>query len=906
MTQRYPLVLNGTTIQELQSGDSIPADAVALITPQKGGTGIANGSNNTLTYTGNYSLGVTLTGNTTVTLPTSGTLATTAQITGVNSGTNTGDNAVNTLYSGLVTNATHTGDATGATALTVKGINGTLLSGLATGILKNTTTTGVPSIAIAADFPTLNQSTTGTAAKATILETTRAIYGSNFDGSAALTGIIASTYGGTGNGFTKFTGPTTSEKTFTLPNSSETLLYSGGALGTPASGTLTNCTFPTLNQSTSGTAAKATILETTRAIYGNNFDGSAAVTGIIASTYGGTGNGFTKFSGATTAEKTYTLPDANATILYSGGALGTPSGGTLTNCTFPTLNQNTSGTAAGLSATLAVTLGGTGLTALGTPGYVLRTNVGGTAMEWFSPAAGGTVTSVDGSGGTTGLTLTGGAITAAGTLTLGGLLVSANGGTGNGFTKFTGPATAEKTFTLPNSSETLLYSGGALGTPSSGTVTNLTGTASININGTVGATTATTGTFTTATATHLDATTESLGMQSIATSGGTTTFTATSPYYTIFTGTQGQTLVLPNATTLKVGWKYGIDNDSTQAITVNANGGGAFWIIAPGCDLYITCTGIGSAAGTWEKDYSAAKAANGKSLTISNTLTLTGTDASSVAFGAGGTVLYNAGALGTPGSGNLVNCTGIPESGFKNIIINGGFTVNQRVYASGATLAAGAYGHDRWKAGSGGGDYSFTQLASNTTITIAANKTLIQVIEDKNVHRTSYTLSWTGTAQARYAVNSATPAGAYAASPIVITGQTVGTTMSVEFPFRSFASELALCQRYFFKTCPQTVKPGSGGVEGTIEYVSTVAGAIYDGATVIYPVSMRVDPTLTLYGPTGSGAAWFNNSRSANSGAGAVGANHSERGTFIVNNPQDASDAANQTLLIHMTAAAEL
>jgi hypothetical protein len=42
---------------------------------------------------------------------------------------------------------------------------------------------------------------------------------------------------------------------------------------------------------------------------------------------------------------------------------------------------------------------------------------------------------------------------------------------------------------------------GALGTPSSGTVTNLTGTASININGTVGATTATTGAFTTISAT---------------------------------------------------------------------------------------------------------------------------------------------------------------------------------------------------------------------------------------------------------------------------------------------------------------------------------------------------------------------------------------------------------------------
>jgi hypothetical protein len=41
----------------------------------------------------------------------------------------------------------------------------------------------------------------------------------------------------------------------------------------------------------------------------------------------------------------------------------------------------------------------------------------------------------------------------------------------------------------------------ALGTPASGVVTNLTGTASININGTVGATTASTGAFTTLSAT---------------------------------------------------------------------------------------------------------------------------------------------------------------------------------------------------------------------------------------------------------------------------------------------------------------------------------------------------------------------------------------------------------------------
>ncbi len=56
-------------------------------------------------------------------------------------------------------------------------------------------------------------------------------------------------------------------------------------------------------------------------------------------------------------------------FVVNGGALGTPASGNLANCTFPTLNQNTTGTAAGLSATLAVSSGGTGLTSL-TAGYI--------------------------------------------------------------------------------------------------------------------------------------------------------------------------------------------------------------------------------------------------------------------------------------------------------------------------------------------------------------------------------------------------------------------------------------------------------------------------------------------------------------------------------------------------------
>lgn len=107
-------------------------------------------------------------------------------------------------------------------------------SSLATGIIKSTTTTGALSIAVAADFPTLNQNTTGSAAT---LTTARSVYGNNFDGSANITAIIASTYGGTGNGFTKFTGATTAEKTYTLPDATCSILTSNTAVTVAQGGT---------------------------------------------------------------------------------------------------------------------------------------------------------------------------------------------------------------------------------------------------------------------------------------------------------------------------------------------------------------------------------------------------------------------------------------------------------------------------------------------------------------------------------------------------------------------------------------------------------------------------------------------------------------------------------------------
>ena len=55
---------------------------------------------------------------------------------------------------------------------------------------------------------------------------------------------------------------------------------------------------------------------------------------------------------------------SSGSVVVNGGALGTPASGNLANCTFPTLNQNTTGTAANVTGTVAVANGGTGLTSL--------------------------------------------------------------------------------------------------------------------------------------------------------------------------------------------------------------------------------------------------------------------------------------------------------------------------------------------------------------------------------------------------------------------------------------------------------------------------------------------------------------------------------------------------------------
>jgi len=292
------------------------------------------------------------------------------------------------------------------------------------------------------------------------------------------TGIIPVISGGTGLG--------------TIPTNGQLLIgngtgYSLNTLGTSAGISVTN--------------GLGTITVANTGVLSN-----IAGTGISVS--GATGNvtitntGVLSFSAGTTG-----LTPATATtgVVTLAGKLVIANGGTNSVST-PTAGAVPYGTGTAYAFTSA-----------GTAGQVL-TSAGASVPIWTTPAT-GTVTSVSFTGGIVSVATatTTPALTVAGTS--GGVVYFSSGttwassaalaanalviGGGAGVapsTTTTGTGVVTALGTNVGTAGAFVVNGGALGTPSSGTVTNLTGTASININGTVGATTPATGAFTTLTA----------------------------------------------------------------------------------------------------------------------------------------------------------------------------------------------------------------------------------------------------------------------------------------------------------------------------------------------------------------------------------------------------------------------
>jgi hypothetical protein len=167
------------------------------------------------------------------------------------SGTNTGDNATNTQYSGLATSKQDALNGTGfvkAAGTTISYDNSTYLTSVEGTAIKSTGETGGTKF--------LREDGDGTCSWQTVAGTGDMVLATE----QSVTGLktfdkdkIAMK--GTSTGVTTVSTANTgaSNYTITLPAETGTLLTSGGALGTPSSGTLTNCTgYPAASTTAAG------------------------------------------------------------------------------------------------------------------------------------------------------------------------------------------------------------------------------------------------------------------------------------------------------------------------------------------------------------------------------------------------------------------------------------------------------------------------------------------------------------------------------------------------------------------------------------------------------------------------------------------------------------------------------
>jgi hypothetical protein len=298
----------------------------------------------------------------------------------------------------------------------------------------------------------------------------------------------------TATGTTSLTSPaattsiTTPSTTFALVNTTATTVNLAGAATALNLGAATG----TLTVANTTLAAKAITASTTLAV-----TGTSTLTGAVTATAGVTGP-LTSSSVAITGGSITGITD----LAVADGGTGASTAATALNNLLPSQTSaaskylqsdgtNASWDAVSLSTaditgTLGVANGGTGQTSFtdgqlligNTTGNTLTpatltagsgvtiTNGSGAITVAFTGPGAGSVTSVDVSGGTTGLTTSGGPITGSGTITLAGTLAVANGGTGVATSTGSGN-------NVLSTSPTLVTP--LLGTPTSGVATNLTG-----------------------------------------------------------------------------------------------------------------------------------------------------------------------------------------------------------------------------------------------------------------------------------------------------------------------------------------------------------------------------------------------------------------------------------------------
>ena len=217
-----------------------------------------------------------------------------------------------------------------------------------------------------------------------------------------------------------------SEVAGTLP------VANGGTGATTATGAVTN-----LLPTQTGNSGKFLTTNGTSTSWGAG--GSGTVTSIAALTLGTAGAdlGSSVANGTSTPVITLNVPTASASnrgALSAADWMAFNAKAPLASPTFtgtpaaPTATAGTNTTQLATTAFVTTAVAAAVPSQTGNSGKYLTTN--GTTASWGTVGGSGTVTSVAVAGGTTGLTVTGSPVTTTGTITLGGTLVTANGGTG--------------------------------------------------------------------------------------------------------------------------------------------------------------------------------------------------------------------------------------------------------------------------------------------------------------------------------------------------------------------------------------------------------------------------------------------------------------------------------------------
>lgn len=265
-------------------------------------------------------------------------------------------------------------------------------------------------------------------------------------------------------------------------------------------------------------------------------------------------------------------------------------------------------------------------------------------------------------------------------------------------------------------------------------------------------------------------------------------------------------------------------------------------------------------------------------------------------------------------SGQAISVSGKPRYRFTGAVSNTGGGLGQRIEAVN----------------------SCDMVSSNAVLQVRAMSTSLAALNWAVYHATTVDAFGTlaaptrtliangtfaiGAVEAMYSAGMAVPVGATTGLEVVLSwgALTAGNTLTlgdVQLEAGGMATPVErlsidavrhACQRYYWKTFPQSVVPATGtGSTGALATSSSgSSGGTFYGISVQLPTTMRVTPGVVFYNPVSANTNFYNATNSTDSGASVVNYN-ADRG-FFATGTYVGGDANGHLFIIHAVADAEL